>query len=87
MDKTKKCTMCLVDLSLDNFYSKGNRLDSACKECVKSNKKAKYVSREIELNVDRLKKIFDIIVAIEIKTINTQISKLDEVIEKCQERI
>ncbi len=57
-------------------------MDARCKPCVKSDKKAKYVSREIELSIDRLMKVFDIVFAIEAKVLDHQISRLDEVIFK-----
>lgn len=85
--KTKKCTKCLTMLSVDRFYSKGNRTDSICKDCAKSKKRSKYVSRNIELNYDRLKTIIDVVSSIEKKLIVAEIKKLDEVIERCQKKL
>lgn len=82
--ETKQCTKCLVTLPLTEFYSKGNRMDARCKPCVKSEKKTKYVSREIELSIDRLMKVFDVVFALEKKMMDNQISRLDEVILRCQ---
>jgi hypothetical protein len=82
--ETKQCTKCLASLPLTEFYSKGNRTDARCKACVKSEKKTKYVSREIDLSTDRLMKIFDIVFGIEKKVMDHHISRLDEVILKCQ---
>lgn len=83
--ETKQCTKCLAKLPITDFYSKGNRVDARCKACVKSDKRTKYVSREIELSVDRLLRVFDVIFALEMNIIAGQIAKLDEVIFKCQE--
>lgn len=80
--ETKQCTKCLVTLPLTEFYSKGNRMDARCKPCVKSEKKTKYVSREIELSTDRLMKVFDVVFAIEAKVLDHQVRRLDEVIFK-----
>ena len=85
--ETKQCTKCLAKLSITEFYAKGNRTDARCKSCVKSDKRTKYVSREIELSVDRLLKVFDVVFAIEAKVIDEHICKLDEVIFRCQKRI
>ena len=85
--ETKQCTKCLVTLPLTEFYSKGNRTDARCKPCVKSEKKTKYVSREIELSTDRLIKVFDIVFAIEKRVMDHQICRLEEVILKCQRKI
>ena len=82
--ETKQCTKCLVTLPFTEFYSKGNRMDARCKPCVKSVKKTKYLSREIELSIDRLMKVFDVVFALEKKMMDDQISRLDEVILKCQ---
>ncbi len=80
----KICTKCLVALPIDQFYSKGNRIDSRCKECVKSTKKTKYVSAEESLRVNSLFQFFELITEIEITVINQQIQRLDEEIKRCQ---
>ena len=80
----KTCTKCLQQLPLDDFYSKGNRVDSRCKSCVKSTKKSKYVAREKVLRLDSLYKIFELISELEISAINKQIQRLDEEIKRCQ---
>lgn len=85
--ETRKCTRCLVELPIAAFYSKGNRLDSACKECVKSDKRTKYVSRELELNTSRLLKVFEIIFDFERRQIEKELSRLDEVIQLCQHKL
>jgi hypothetical protein len=83
---TKICTKCLAELSLDHYYSKGNRIDSRCKSCVKSTKKSKYVAKEQILRVDSLFKIFALISELEISILNNQIQRLDKEIERCQQR-
>jgi hypothetical protein len=81
--ETKQCTKCLEYFPHSEFYSKGKRIDAQCKACVKSAKKTKYVSRESQLGIDRLIQFFDIVTHSEIRTIKTQIEKLDEVYLKC----
>ncbi len=81
----KNCTKCLVDLPLDNFYSKGNRVDSRCKSCVKSTKKTKYVAKEQVLRIDGLCKIFELISELEISVLNKHIQQLNQEIKRCQQ--
>lgn len=83
----KQCTKCLAMQPLSEFYAKGNRVDARCKSCVKSIKRTKYVSRETQLSIDRLLKVFDVIFALETKILDNQISRLDEVISKCQRKV
>ena len=75
----KTCTKCLAQLSLDNFYRKGNRLDSWCKECKKKKRRANHLVSKNELNKtdqDRLNKVVKIAIEHEIhqlKEINKEI--------------
>lgn len=85
--ETKQCTKCLQELELTNFYTKGNRIDSRCKECTKSIKKAKYVVREQALQLDSLFSFCELVSEIELSTLKNQIHKIDEVISKCQIQI
>lgn len=84
---TRKCTKCLEELPLTAFYSKGNRTDSRCRECVKSTKRTKYVSANQELNFNTLMRFFALVHELEIIEINNTQKKLDEVIEQCQKQI
>lgn len=81
----RTCTKCLQALSVDSFYSKGNRIDSRCKECVKSTKKTKYVSSEMSMRVTALYQFFELITEIELSVIGQQIKKLDEEIKLCSQ--
>lgn len=38
----KNCTRCCAEKSSDEFYSKGNRLDSICKDCKKEKSREDY---------------------------------------------
>lgn len=42
LPQRKCCTSCNVEKSNDEFYSKGNRLDSICKSCKKERSRADY---------------------------------------------
>lgn len=81
---TRKCTKCLETLPLDYFYSKGNRADSRCKECVKSTKKAKHVARSQDLQLNTLKEIFELVYKIESLLIEKHLGILNEEIKRCQ---
>lgn len=69
-----------------DFYSKGNRVDSRCKPCVKSTKKSKYVAKEQVLRVDSLFKIFELISELEVLTLHKEIQRLVEEIKLYQLR-
>lgn len=82
--QTKICSKCLVKKSKADYYSKGNRIDSRCKECVKSIKKTKYISKQEQFNFSSLMDFFKLVHTIEIQQLNRANSKLQEVISKCQ---
>lgn len=83
---TRTCTKCLADKSIDDFYSKGNRTDSRCKECVKSTKKSKYVAQEQRMRIDSLYKFFELVTELEISALRRQTSRLDEEIKRCLQK-
>ena len=87
MSEIKICTICLVELPLGCFYSKGNRLDSACKNCVKTRKKTKYVTVHENLSFETLMKIFKLIQDLELEEINNEVKKVDRVIEQWEQKI
>lgn len=43
--KSKSCSCCRKALNLEKFYSKGNRYDSRCKNCVSKLKAAHYKNK------------------------------------------
>ena len=41
----KACTSCKIVKEIGEFYSKGKRVDSSCKECIKIRKRVKIVAK------------------------------------------
>jgi hypothetical protein len=86
LHQTKKCTKCLVDLPLSEFYSMGNRVDSWCKECKKSKRRSKYVSTKSVDTFDRLKRCLDLLYEVEKKELDAINERLEEMVVQCQKR-
>lgn len=42
----KKCTHCRIEKSINDFYSKGDRFSSRCKQCEKILKKRKRLEKK-----------------------------------------
>ena len=42
LDQRKRCTSCSVEKPHEEFYSKGSRLDSICKDCKKERSRTDY---------------------------------------------
>lgn len=83
---TRTCTKCLVTKTIHAFYSKGSRIDSRCKECVKSIKKTKYVAQEQRMQTDSLFKFFELITELEVSALKIQTLRLDEEIRCLQSK-
>jgi len=86
-DETRQCTKCLVTFPIENFYKMGNRLDSWCKGCKKSKRRATYVDAKTRDSFNRLKKIADIIYEGELKVLQRHCNKLQEMVGKCERRV
>jgi hypothetical protein len=42
LELVRKCTKCFRTKAIEDFYKKGNRRDSICKDCVSKLKRASY---------------------------------------------
>ncbi len=82
----KICTKCLVEKSSNDFYSKGNRLDSICKECKRSNRKAKYVSKKQCDEFNSLTAFFEIIFDSEIEELKRLNQNCDRILRSHQQK-
>lgn len=80
----KKCSKCLVEFSTTEFYSKGNRLDSWCKSCKKSERKSTYVSQKEVQAFDGLVQIGNIVYESEVNRLMEMNERLEKMIHKCQ---
>lgn len=78
---TKICSQCNRTLPVTEFYKKGDRIDSSCRDCVKVKKQMRYVPKEMEFSAENMIKLFDVVHDYEIKMIKNQITLLDRIIE------
>lgn len=81
----KTCSLCNESKLPGDFYSKGRRVDSACKQCQKKKKKAKYVVSKGKGLVDGLKGFIELSTSCLRKRIFSETEKLDKVIQLCQQ--
>lgn len=75
----KSCTSCLKVKNLKDFYKKGSRYESICKECKKKKKRTTYVSRRKTDDFDRMMKIFNLMLdseEAELKRIENEIDQI-----------
>lgn len=82
MQKSKKCTGCHATLSLENFHSKGSRLDSRCKKCV--NQKKRTIYSQVtggDKGLRNLKAVASFLIQHEIKELDKFNEKLRKIIQ------
>ncbi len=78
----KTCSKCFRELHLDQFYSKGNRIDSCCKACKKAQVRSTYVARKHPINLRKLQEFVTMACELEMKRLDQIINQLDEIIER-----
>ena len=54
-------------LDVHDFYRKGNRLDSSCKQCKKQKSKTTYVSKKNPSNFSDLNRFIDLVIELDLK--------------------
>jgi hypothetical protein len=82
---TKTCTTCLAELGIAEFYTKGNRLDAACKSCVKEKRRTTYLARQNELSkpdIIRLKSVVGLLADFELHRLDLLEKRFNRVIER-----
>jgi hypothetical protein len=57
----KICSQCGEQKPTADFYSKGTRLDSCCKECKKGARNARYISKEGEEGAKQIAQIVNLL--------------------------
>jgi hypothetical protein len=81
----KICTTCLVSRPAHQFYSKGNRLDASCKECVKDKRRTTYLAHRNVLSKSqdvKLRDAFALMIEMQTKFVDYQIQEVDRVINR-----
>lgn len=78
----KRCTTCLQELPVTEFYSKGNRRDSICKECKKLKSRTTYVRTKKTTPLKVLNRFIDLMTEIELEMVRDLNNQISEVIER-----
>jgi hypothetical protein len=81
LDK-KRCTTCLQEFPASNFYSKGNRRDSICKDCKKKKAKATYVRERKSTPIKELNRFMTLVKEVEMEILNEFENELVSLIKK-----
>ncbi len=76
----KRCTTCLVSKKITEFYKKGNRIESTCKECKKDKRRTTYVSKKDTDDFDRLFRLFNLVLDLEKSSLDKLESDIDRVL-------
>lgn len=78
----RRCTTCLQELPVTEFYSKGNRRDSTCKECKKQKARTTYVRTKKTTPLKVLNRFIDLMTEIELEMVRDLNNQITEVIER-----
>lgn len=78
----RRCTTCLQELPLTEFYSKGKRRDSTCKECKKKKARTTYVRAKKTTPLKVLNRFIDLMTEIELEMVRDLNNQITEVIER-----
>jgi hypothetical protein len=82
-ENSKQCSTCLQMLSMNAFYTKGNRVDSRCKPGSKSRKRSTYVPKKEKYSGSRVKNALELLIDFEMNQLETLHQKIREAIQKC----
>lgn len=74
----KSCATCLAVLPYSEFYSKGNRIDSACKKCKKLKSKATYLRKRNVSSAAGIMGFIDIMAELQLKQVKTLRQRIRE---------
>lgn len=79
---SKQCTTCLQLLPLSNFYSKGKRRDSICKNCKKQKSKATYLRDKKVIPQKELNRFIQLMKELELKALDDLENKMIQLINE-----
>ena len=83
----KRCTSCGADKSRDEFYSKGSRLDSICKECKKERSRADYRFKLGPRDRGRIEALANTLVDFHLERQHQLISDIDALVNAASKRL
>jgi hypothetical protein len=86
LSQRKHCTSCGVEKSLEEFYSKGSRLDSQCKECKKERSRADYRFKLGPRDKERLALLADTLLDFHLERQQQVIADIDALIARASAR-
>ena len=83
----KRCTSCVAEKSHDEFYSKGSRLDSICKECKKERSRADYRFKLSSRDRERLATLANTLLDFHLERQRQLISDIDMLVLTASKRL
>jgi len=78
----KKCTTCLKLLPISNFYKKGNRHESVCKECKKKKRSATYVTKRNSKKLESIIALVEVMIESDLEHLSKLENKIDKILIK-----
>lgn len=75
--QNKSCSQCKKTKFVSEYYLKGDRIDSICKECKKAARNKSYVSKSSADVFDTCAKLFDCYFEVELKSLNKIADRLE----------
>ena len=82
----KNCSLCGLSLPSSEFYTKGDRVDAACKECVRSGKRKRRVKDLSDTAALGLAKVAKFIAKYELKRLEYYHAQTREINERCEKK-
>lgn len=86
MDR-KICSRCTATKPISEYYTKGTRVDAACKVCVKSRKQKTRGKQAAGKYADRLQQIADLVGHHEMSRLDEYYIKIMEIAVICEQRL
>lgn len=84
---SKICSRCGESKLIQEFYTKGTRVDAACKGCIKASKRKVTEVKVAGINAERLQNVAAIVESYELNKLNEYHSRIREIIERCEQRL
>lgn len=82
MNSGRVCTSCALTKGSGDFYRKGDRLDSNCKECKRGSRRKRYISNNDKATFGRLIRIVDLVYENEGKLLDLMGDRLNAVLQR-----
>lgn len=84
---SKICSRCGESKPASEFYTKGTRVDAACKACIRASKRKASGTKIAGVNAERLQNVVAIVERYELTKLNEYQTRIREIIERCERRL